>query len=469
MIETKTDLAKKLKGIVRFDSAGSLVELSESALSEGTIDELVESYVFTEDATLKETLYYLIGAIAQRLGIWPASIQGLYEAMGRGECSGFTVPAMNLRGMTYDMARAAFRAAKRLNTKAFILEIAKSEIGYTFQRPAEYRTVLLAAAIKEGHKGPVFIQGDHFQINAKNFAQDPQKEVQGLKALVKEALEAEFFNIDIDASTVVDLSKPTHTEQQRNNYEIEAELVRHIRALEPKGVTVSVGGEIGEVGKVNSTPEDLIAFMDGLIKELQTKGNLKAISKISVQTGTSHGGVVLPDGTIAKVKLDFNVLEKLSKLSRERYGLSGAVQHGASTLPDEAFDEFPKRGTAEIHLATGFQNLLLDHPRLPLDFQHELMSYMDKNFVNEKKPDETQEQFYYKTRKKVFGPFKRAFWSLPKDFKEAFGKDLEDRFVFLFEKLGVRDRTGLVERYITPTELEQSPSKTTLDILKTLA
>lgn len=469
MIETKTDIEQKLKGIVRIDSAGSLVEISEPALSQETIDELVESYVFTEDAALKDALYHLIGAISLKLGIWPASIQGLYDAMGRGECSGFTVPAMNLRGMTYDMARAAFRAAKRLHTKAFIFEIAKSEIGYTFQRPAEYRTVLLAAAIKEGHKGPVFIQGDHFQVNAKNFAQDPQKEVQGLKALAKEAIEAEFFNIDIDASTVVDLTRPTPIEQQRNNYEIEAELLGHIRSLQPKGVTVSVGGEIGEVGKVNSTPEDLVAFMEGLGKELQAKGNLKGISKISVQTGTSHGGVVLPDGTIAKVKLDFEVLEKLSKLSRERYGLSGAVQHGASTLPDEAFDEFPKRGTAEIHLATGFQNLLLDHPKLPQDFQHEMMSYMDKNFFSEKRPDETQEQFYYKTRKKIFGPFKRGFWSLPKDFKEAFGIDLEDRFVFLFEKLGVREKAGIVERYIAPIELERTPSKASLELLKTLA
>ena len=469
MIETKTDIEQKLKGIVRLDSAGSLVEISEPALSQETIDELVESYVFTEDAALKDALYHLIGAIAQKLGIWPASIQGLYDAMGRGECSGFTVPAMNLRGMTYDMARAAFRAAKRLHTKAFVFEIAKSEIGYTFQRPAEYRTVLLAAAIKEGHKGPVFIQGDHFQVNAKNFAQDPQKEVQGLKTLAKEAIEAEFFNIDIDASTVVDLTRPTPIEQQRNNYEIEAELLGHIRSLQPKGVTVSVGGEIGEVGKINSTPEDLVAFMEGLGKELQAKGNLKGISKISVQTGTSHGGVVLPDGTIAKVKLDFEVLEKLSKLSRERYGLSGAVQHGASTLPDEAFDEFPKRGTAEIHLATGFQNLLLDHPKLPQDFQHEMMSYMDKNFFSEKKPDETQEQFYYKTRKIIFGPFKRSFWSLPKDFKEAFGKDLEDRFVFLFEKLGVREKAGIVERYVAPIELDRTPSKAALEILKTLA
>lgn len=468
MIGNKEELMKKLQGIIQLDSSFSPVKVAKQKVREGLIDTLIESYVFSENGPFKEALYHLIGTIAQGFDIYPASIQELYEARGRGEFSGFTVPAINLRGMTYDMARAAFRAAMGLNTKALIFEIAKSEIGYTFQRPAEYRTVILAAAIKEGYQGPVFIQGDHFQINAKNFAKDRQKEIEGLKDLVKEAMAAEFFNIDIDASTVVDLSQPTHIEQQRNNYETEAELIAHIRSLEPKGITVSVGGEIGEVGKVNSTPEDLIAFMDGLIGRLKEKGGVKGISKISVQTGTSHGGVVLPDGTIAKVALDFEVLGKLSKLARERYGLAGAVQHGASTLPDEAFDEFPKRDTAEIHLATGFQNLLLDHPKLPLDFKHELMSYMDKHFVDEKKPEETQEQFYYKTRKKVFGPFKKAFWSLPQDFKQAFGKDLEDRFAFLFEKLGIKDKAGIVESTITPVKPERSVSQTIRGIFKPL-
>ena len=61
------------------------------------------------------------------------------------------------------------------------------------------------------------------------------------------------------------------------------------------------------------------------------------LSKISVQSGTSHGGVVLADGSIADVKLDLETLRELSEIARKEYGLSGAVQHGASTLPDDAF------------------------------------------------------------------------------------------------------------------------------------
>ena len=90
----------------------------------------------------------------------------------------------------------------------------------------------------------------------------------------------------------------------------------------------------------------------------------RGISKVSVQTGTSHGGVPLPDGGVAEVKLDFEVLRELGVVARE-YGLAGAVQHGASTLPDSLFHRFPEVETAEIHLATGFQNALYEHPGVP--------------------------------------------------------------------------------------------------------
>src|SRR3990170_1041729 len=217
------------------------------------------------------------------------------------------------------------------------------------------------------------IQGDHFQANAKKYQQDPAKEVAGLKALIKEAIAAGFYNIDIDTSTLVDLSKPDTKEQQRLNFEIAAELTAHIRQLEPKGVTISVGGEIGEVGGQNSTVGELRAFMNGYREAMAARGkSLQGISKISVQTGTTHGGVPLPDGTIAKVKLDFDTLEKISKVAIDEYGLSGAVQHGASTLPADAFDHFPRQECAEIHLATGFQNMLYDDPAFPGKVKQEI-------------------------------------------------------------------------------------------------
>src|SRR5439155_1097877 len=223
----------------------------------------------------------------------------------------------------------------RLDVGALICEIARSEIGYTEQRPAEYVAVMTAAALREGFTGPLFIQGDHVQVNAKKYAVDPETELQAIRTLIDEELHAGFYNIDVETSTLVDLSQATLDAQQRVNYERAADLTKFIRDQEPEGVTVSVGAEIGEVGSKNSDVHELTAFMDGYGRALARLegGPYTGISKISVQTGTSHGGVVLPDGSIARVQLDLDALKALSADARSKYGLGGAVQHGASTWP----------------------------------------------------------------------------------------------------------------------------------------
>jgi fructose-bisphosphate aldolase, class II len=429
-----------LAGAVRFDDLRRFRETQ--------LDQLTWTAVFAEDRAVRDAARWLIREAALAGGAWPASIQDLYTARGRGECAGFTVPAINIRGMTYDVARAVYRAALAHGVGAVVLEIARSEIGYTLQRPAEYAAVVTAAALREGYAGPIFLQGDHFQLNAKKHAADPEGETGAVLELTAEAIAAGFLNIDIDASTLVDLSFPTVEEQQRVNAERAAECTAQIRRLQPAGVVISVGGEIGEVGKKNSTPEELIAFMDGQGRALERRGVAgPGPSKISVQTGTSHGGVPLPDGSVAQVKIDFDTLGTLSRLSRERYGMAGAVQHGASTLPEDLFDRFPRIETAEIHLATGFQNQIYSHPAFPADLREAVYERLRRDCADERKAGETEEQFLYKTRKKGFGPFKREMWSLSPAVRAEIGAALEERFGLLYRKLAVDDTRDLVARH----------------------
>jgi fructose/tagatose bisphosphate aldolase len=392
-----------------------------------------------------------LGVLAQcrSIGLYPASIHGLYLARGRGEVPPtFTVPAINIRGLAYDTARALFRTRRKLDAGAVICEIARSEISYTGQRPAEYAFVVMAAALREGWSGPVFIQGDHFQINAKKYATGAEAELRAVLDLTAEALRAGFYNIDVDTSTLVDLSKPTHAEQQAVNGRLCAEIATFIRKHEPAGVTVSVGGEIGEVGGKNSTAEELVAFVEVFNAQLASLAPGKpGMSKISIQTGTSHGGVPLPDGTVAKVKLDFDTLQALSKLSREKYGFAGAVQHGASTLPSELFGEFTKRGACEIHLATEFQNMIFDHPAFPADLKRSLYEELRTTEAADRKPTDTDEQFFYKVRKKALGAHKRELWSLPDDVRAAIGTRLEERFTFLLTQLRAQETRELAARH----------------------
>jgi fructose/tagatose bisphosphate aldolase len=371
--------------------------------------------------------------------------------MGRGAVGGFTVPAINVRAMAYDTARAVIRSAKKLNAGAFIFEIARSEIGYTEQRPHEYAAVVLGAALREGFNGPLFIQGDHVQTNAKKYnSPDRDKELDALRALIKEEIAAGFYNVDIDTSTLVDLSKPTLAEQQEVNVTLAADFAVFIRGQEPPGVTVSVGGEIGEVGGKNSDVHELHAYMDGFNAKLKARGaGLLGLSKISVQTGTAHGGFINPDGTVrTDVKIDLKTLEELSNAARKDYGLGGAVQHGASTLPLDAFNAFPRAGACEIHLATDFQNMVYEHPQFAPDLKEEMYAWVREHAVEERKPNDTEEQFIYKARKKAIGPFKKRMWGLPEAARQAIGQSLEERFTFLMRQLKIDGTAAAVSRTV---------------------
>ncbi len=453
VLENIDQLKKSIAGILIIENDDVRVK-DEGRLREALIDDLIYTAVFSPCSDTMKAAGWLIRRAGAALGIYSSSIQSFYEAMGRGEVSGLTVPAINIRALTYDVSRAIFSAAMKDKVGAILFEIARSEIDYTAQRPVEYTRAVTAAAIKTGYRGPLFLQGDHFQVNAGKYAKDSNKEVTFVKDLIWEAIDAGFYNIDIDTSTLVDLSKPTVMEQQYLNYSLAAELTVLIRDLEPAGIEISVGGEIGEVGGKNSTVEELKAYMDGYLDSLKKiDANMKGISKISVQTGTTHGGVPMPDGSIASVKLDFDTLGVLSKTGRSVYGLAGAVQHGASTLPNEAFDRFPAVGTAEIHLATGFQNIIYDSRHFPRTLRQKIYDYIGSNFASEKKEKDTEEQFIYKTRKKGFAPFKRELWELPSSVRAAIGAELENQFAFLFEKLNMGNTAELVNRYVKPVDV----------------
>lgn len=431
---------------------GKVVILDEQKLR-SEIGRLAEVSAF-ETGKRQGAARYAVRMVALAYGAIPASINDLYLSRGKGTTpQTFTVPAMNLRMLSYDAARAVFRSALKMDAGAFIFEIARSEMGYTDQRPAEYVTNILAAAISEGYKGPVFIQGDHFQVSAKRYANDPETELQALRDLIQEAISAGFFNIDIDTSTLVDISKPTIPDQQKVNSNLSAMFAGYIRSIEPDGVTISIGGEIGEVGGHNSTEEELRAYMDGFNAELEkTAPGAIGLSKISIQTGTSHGGVVLPDGSIAKVAVDFDTLLHLSRVSREAYGAGGAVQHGASTLPEDAFGKFVESEAIEVHLATNFQNIAFE--LLPNELRSEMYAWLDEKNASERKPDMTDEQFYYKTRKNAIGAFKAKTWRMNPDYRRAIGAAWEAQFTKLFELLGIQKTKKFVDATINPVHVK---------------
>ncbi len=446
-IKTLLELVEKSLAV-----EGKKVKILDVNKLRKNIGKLVERSALASDSTSGWSRY-LVRAAALELGIYPASIHDLYMARGRDEAPmTFTTPAFNLRALSFHAACAMFRAAKKINAGAFIFELARSEMSYTSQRPSEYATNIFAAAIAEGYVGPVFIQGDHFQVSAKRYMTDPETEMQAVRDLSLEAITAGFFNIDVDTSTLVDIHLPTVDEQQALNSRLSAELSTFIRSHEPAGVTISIGGEIGEVGTTNSTEPELRAYMNAYNSQMKSLAPGKpGLSKISVLTGTSHGGTVLPDGSLAKVNIAFDVLRDLSRVARNEYGMGGTVQHGASTLPEENFNQFVQHEAIEVHLATNFATMFFDN--IPTEFKREMYEWLDVNSAGERKPGMTDEQFYYKTRKNAVGPFKAKSYALPESEKEKLGKAWEAQFDKLFNLLGVKDTRQHTDKFIKPVKI----------------
>lgn len=387
---------------------------------------------------------------AQTQGIFPASIHPLYRARAQGALpTNFTVPAFNLRGLSYLTAQAAFEAAIEQKVGLFIFELARSEMKYTFQTPLQVAASVLGAAIKSGWQGPVFLQGDHYQPKASAPGQIKEGEKESIQQLIHDSIAAGFYNIDIDGSTLVDTNQPTEYDQQRSNFLFTAQMIKYIATLQPfqmAGQKINIGCEIAEVGTHLSKSSQLAAFMTGLRDEGFIHED-DYPTKVAVETGTAHGGKVNRDGSAGEMLVDYERLQTISMIARRKYGMAGAVQHGASTLDKALMARFPQCETAEIHLSTGFQNTILDHPAFPQALIDAMYAWCDINCREEKKPDWTPAQFYVKARKKAWGPFKKQTWELPEANQLAIKLALKKECLEYFEGLGVKKTQKILAAY----------------------
>jgi fructose/tagatose bisphosphate aldolase len=428
---------------------------------------------------------WVIGEAAQQLGTKLASPQEVYVAIAEGAVTQkLSFPAVNVRGNSLDTARALFKAAIDNNVGALIIEIARSEMGYTNQAPREFAAVIQAAAMLEGFTGPLFLQGDHIQLKSgpiRKGGEAATAELEAHSALIRNLLDHGFGSIDLDMSpferrTETDLS---FAEQQAENAELTARKIADVRGIETElktPWTTLLGGETGEVGKTNTSQEDIEAYAEGItanMQKLEIDRSL-GIRKIAINDGTAHGGIPLPGGRgVVKADIDFSVLQMATNVGR-KFGWAGSVQHGASTLPDDAFSLFLSHGAVEVHLATGFQNILFEkgvyaeQRGIEAGMQPMVERFLAEKFLGEWKAGKTFGQFAYSTRKKANGPFKFEFWTMPEDVRAAVAMELYEKFAFLFDQLGVNNTAGLVAQHTTAHDFHrrypEESTTTTVDM-----
>lgn len=376
-------------------------------------------------------------------GLYPASIAPIYRALGRGELPPMTIPAFNVRGLTYPLARAIWRAAMQSHCGPIIFELAPSESTGCDQTFEEYAALVIAAAFKEGYQGPVFLQGDHFSL-------DSADDLKWLEDLALQVIESGFYQIDIDGSHLFNQKAENLTDFHTPNAEITGKLIKSIRDMQPRDVHIALGGEVGEIGGRNTSVDDLVAFQVVLQKHLSD--TTPGLDKISAQTGTTHSGIVLPDGTTGRMSVDFDLISDLSRQARLS-GWSGLVQHGASTLQFEDLARLPQAGVIEVHLATQIQNILFDHPAFPLDLREQMKRELVKS-TRSAEGDHldtsdalSDAQRFYQARWAAWGIYKAQLWQLPSEVISQVSDSLADWATQIFRSLKVAQRSQVLKNY----------------------
>jgi fructose/tagatose bisphosphate aldolase len=380
-----------------------------------------------------------------RAGVYPASLSPVYQALGEGKLAPMTIPAFNLRGLTYSLARAIWRAARKVDAGPVLFELAPAEADTGDQTFEEFAAMVLAAAAREGWRGPVFLQGDHFEVES-------EQDLQGVTALAQRVAAAGFHHIDIDASHLYDSISDELRGFHRPNARATAALLSSLRGCVANGAELTLGGEVGEIGGRNTTPQDLLAFAAEFSPLLQN--GTRGLNKISAQTGTTHGGIVKPDGSVGRMAVDFELARSLSDQARA-LGWAGLVQHGASTLTIEDLSHLPEAGVVEVHMATQIQNIVFDHPAFPKGLLEEMRGRLVPTRTNAEGDimdgDEHQsaQQNFYRARWTAWGTFKQPLWNLPEEVLHPVGETLEAWVADVLNALKLQGRGDVIRSYYT--------------------
>ncbi len=442
------------------------------------VERLANTAALDGNAEVRERTQEAILRAGRAAGITLSSIKGLYSA--KEEMEGklgrpFTIPSINLRCATFDEARILFKKAMEENVGVFQIEIAPTEVAYTGQNFKEFASSVVAGAIAAGYTGPVFLKLDHMRMDPKKYRENPEQEIGRVFNVIKEAIDAGFYAIDIDASVLEanpeEVTVPV--EQQRDNFTVSARLVEMTRAYaREKGIEIALGVEVGEVGEAKINESHIRAFLSNLEKILAARSeavqwDIAMPDVLAIPSGSPHGGRRDPKTgeplDLKGINIAFDLLETASIICKE-YGMVGAVQHGASTLPIELFHLFSPIGVAEIHLATAISDIEIDriltdlvNGRMLDEFAaSEAAQKAQAKLIAEGKEPLSPEALRKNTeRRRLIGKYKAEFWDVPAERKALREELVGELFGKWFNLLGV-EGTAEAVRDLYPAARDSS-------------
>jgi hypothetical protein len=396
-------------------------------LREERIDALVYNAMFQPSERVRYFLSWLIRQVAAGNAIYPASLQGLYTAAARGQTPTLTLPAISLRVMTYAGGRAAFRAARETGAGALAFNL--DAAAKPAQSPLDYATCLLAAALREGYEGPLFLQANF--LHERPMADEPahSDELERLKELVEEALNEAFFNLELDATRMENLTLPDLSAQEQACYADCAELASFVRQTEPGGVGSAIGIQFNSRGDPEHRVQRLRAFMTGFETEFTSRaGHVPGISKFNLNI---------------RGKVDLDIAADFAEVARREYWLPTSVSMDSAAMPDDVIEAVADLPFVGAHLGSRLEDRILDHLAFPGQLRQAMQHWIDTTYGEAHQPGEGDEDFYRAMRPLAYEQFKREMWDLPRQTQEAIMADLQTGLVEDIKRLKVEDSIHL--------------------------
>jgi len=405
--------------------------------ADNIIDVLFQTALFAESEDVKSFSHWLIREIGKQTDNFPASLHSLYQTLNDDSeivPHKIVIPAIDISGMTYEMARAVFRARQQTDTGPVIIELDDSNLIPDTEQLSEHVLSVIAAAIKEQHAengwGPIFIKRN-LEIQVNRSSDDLEEKLRDITDNIDQLLDAGIYNINIDAS-VRNGEEANIESNLAENARMTAELLRYIRSKEPKNTTVTVSGTLTLPENQANAPEQLRTFMQEFQQQSRnedSENDLVGITTINLRsTNISDSDSGANDQVTGS---DFNpdMLKNLSKIAREEFDLFGIVPRDISQLSAQTFSDIFNALAIEFHSSRNFLNFVLDHPRFPHHLRNQIRTdFQEKNLIQ----------------------IQQHLWNIEPQSLRVIMHDLENEFITLFNQMGIAHSAHLLQSYFQP-------------------
>lgn len=437
-------LCESMHGVIRYNQKDGFRLLVPQMLRGELVDRLAITAALGDSEDVKEMARFLIRASAISHNIWCDSVSPIFLGIGQGKYQGFTIPAINLRGITYYLARRVFHSARRQKAGPIVFQLSSSEMDITGQPPSEYVSCILAAALRENYSGPVFLQAS--RIGTRDQKTD-SLDLPDIKpsALIADAIASGIFNLEFECSDDLDET---------------VKLISEIRMHQPDGVSIAVGCTIPLPKSRQTAVQELLGFVTGLKTRLQDLKINESVCKINLVCNSDPMGSDFLDQDQMTGMLDFNRLGALSEILREQLGMAGPVLSSSHEIQADFFDQVATYKISELKMETWIQDLILNHDRFPTGLREEIRAYLETEYTHLRKADWSDQHFYNNLRSRAWKPYKKTLWSLDHRTRLTISNSFEDRIKLLFENLHVGLNKKLVNRLykkikITPIRIPE--------------